>query len=356
MAIAAVVAVLASACGGTDSGGTDSSDGPQYGGEVVYGLEAETQGGWCIPEAILAQSGMVVARSIYDFLTVPKDGGGFAPYLAESLERNDDATEWTITLREGVTFHDGTALDATVLKNNIDAWLGRYPNRTTLLLDLVFDDLDTVEIIDDLTVRLTTTVPWPALPAYLYGGGRLGVMAQAQLDDPATCDQELIGTGPFVLEEWAENERLSATRNPDYWATDAEGNQLPYLDSIVFRPMQDVDAAINGLLAGELDMMATSDAEATATLTDAAADGAVDVVQPPASAETDFFMFNESRPPFDDVGAREAVAAATDVETMNEVLNGGTLQPANGPFPPGEPGHLDDTGYPELRPGTRAAS
>ena len=151
----------------------------------------------------------------------------WAPYLAESVEPNEDCTQWTITLRDGVTFHDGTALDATVVKNNIDAWLGRYPNRPSLFFQFVLDNIDTVEIVDDMTVSLTTKVPWPSLPAYLNGGGRLGIMAQAQLDDPETCDRELIGTGPYVLEEWRVNDSLSATRNPDYWATDARGQPAP---------------------------------------------------------------------------------------------------------------------------------
>ena len=112
--------LLATACAGVSSGSTQPSGGddddagagpPQYGGRMVYGLEAETTNGWCLPEAQLAIAGIQVARSIYDTLTVPDGEGGFQPFLAESVEPNADYTQWTITLRDGVTFHDGTPLD-----------------------------------------------------------------------------------------------------------------------------------------------------------------------------------------------------------------------------------------------------
>ena len=78
-----------------------------------------------------------------------------------------------------------------------------------------------------MTVVVTTKTPWPAFPAYMYGSGRFGIMAQAQLDDPATCDTKLIGTGPFKLKEWQINDHLTAEKNPDYWMKDGDGKQLP---------------------------------------------------------------------------------------------------------------------------------
>ncbi|MEZ5239415.1 MAG: ABC transporter substrate-binding protein [Microthrixaceae bacterium] len=209
---------------------------------------------------------MMVAWTIYDFLFVPSAEDGFVPFLAESLDRNDDATEFVIRLREGVRFHDDTELDAQVLKNNIGTWLGRYPTRNALLGPFTLANIDLVEVVDDLTVRITTKVPWPALPAYLYGGGRNGIMAQAQLDDPDTCDRELIGTGPFMIEDWEVNDHLTAVANPDYWRDAPDGEPLPYLDSITFRPVPDAQARVNGLLSGEYDMLLTSAAPSTEVL------------------------------------------------------------------------------------------
>ena len=347
----AVVALLAGSCGGggSDGGsGTAADDGtPVSGGEVVYGLEAETLGGWCLPESTLAISGIMVTRAIYDTLTTPNADGEFVPYLAESLEHNDDFTQWTITVRDGVTFHDGTPLTAQVVKNNLDAFLGRYPARTPLLFPFVLKPIQSVEVVDDRTVSITTAQPWPALPAYLYGGGRLGIMAQAQLDDPDTCDTALIGTGPFELEEWAVNDHLSATRNPDYWATDGDGRQLPYLDRIEFRPIPDSDARLNAFLSGELDMLHTSSAPAVETLEAEAEDGTIGLVQTLANTEVGFLMLNASRPPFDSPVARKAVAHALDRDLYQRVRTLGLFPMASGPFPPGSKGYLEDAGFPE---------
>ena len=354
--LAVVAGLLATGCGGGGDDGDGSSSpeesgeasGPTYGGDLVYALEAETSGGWCVPEAQLAISGIMVAWSVYDFLVVPDDEGGFSPYLAESVEPNPEATEFTITLRDGITFHDGSALDATVVKNNIDAWLGRYPGRTALLLPVILAQVDAVEVVDDLTLTISTKIPWPAFPLYLYSGGRLGIMAQAQLDDAETCDRNLIGTGPYKFEDWQVNDFLKVVRNDDYWATDAEGNQLPYLDSLEFRPVPDAQTRVNGLLGGEYDIAMASSATATETLEAEADAGTVDLVQSTVNTEVVFTMFNEAHPPFDDREARLAVATAIDRDQYSETVGLGLFEMASGPYPPGAPGYLEDAGYPEF--------
>ena len=122
--------LIAAACGGGGSeggsgggGGDDGSDAgtPTPGGTLVYGLEAENDEGWCLPEAQLAISGIQVARSIYDTLTAPNEEGEYVPFLAETVTPNATFDSWDIKLREGVKFHDGTDLTAEVVKNNLDA-------------------------------------------------------------------------------------------------------------------------------------------------------------------------------------------------------------------------------------------
>jgi peptide/nickel transport system substrate-binding protein len=321
------------------------------GGEITYALEAESSGGFCFPDAQLAASGMIVTRAIYDFLVVPSEGeSGYAPYLLESLDQNEEATVWTLKLREGIKFHDGTDLDSTVLKNNIDSWLGRYPNRVSLFLPFVLEQVDTVDIVDDLTVQITTKIPWVQFPPFLYGGARLGIMAQSQLDDPDNCDKELVGTGPFMFEEWVVNDQLSAVRNPDYWATDGDGAEVPYLDRITFRPVPDAQTRVNGLLSGEYDVIMTSGAEATEQLDAEAANGNVTLTQTLKNAEVGALMFNEGRPPFDDEGARRAAATALDREEYKNVVTFGLFESASGPFAPGAPGYVEDAGFPEYDP------
>ena len=163
----------------------------------IYGVEAETDGGWCLAEAQLALSGIMVARTIYDTLTAPNAAGDYVPYLAESVEPNGDYTQWTITIRDGVKFHDGTDLTAEVVKNNLDAYRGEYRDaggnliRRPLLFTFVFQDVAAVDVADPRTVVVTTARPWVAFPAYLFASGRLGIMGQAQLDDAEDCDENL---------------------------------------------------------------------------------------------------------------------------------------------------------------------
>jgi peptide/nickel transport system substrate-binding protein len=365
LALVSAIALVAAACGGDDSGdggdggsggGSDSANiigpgedegTPVYGGEVSYGLEAENTGGWCLPEGQLAISGIQVARTIYDTLTAPNEDGEFVPFLAETVEPNEDNTVWTIKLREGVKFHDGSDLTAEVVKNNLDAYRGAYPARQPLLFLFVFDNIASVDVVDDLTLTVTTNEPWPALPAFLYGSGRIGMLAQAQLDDTETCDTKLIGTGPFQLEEWVVNDFLSATRFEDYWQTDSEGNQLPYLDKITYRPFVEEDARFNALQGGQLNAMHTNDPELVSQLISEAEAGTVTLWQSDQYNEVSYVMFNSSKPPFDNKNAREAVALAIDRDEIRSVRFLDVPTMASGPFAPGAVGYLEDTGFPE---------
>jgi len=353
-----MLSLLAAACGG--SGGESGSDGgggsgeeadaeagtPTPGGKVTYALEAENSEGWCLPEAQLAISGIQVGRAIYDTLTAPNEDAEYVPFLAKTIESNPEFTEWTLTLREGITFHDGTPLDATVVKNNLDAFRGQYPARSPLLFIFVFQNIKDVTVVDPMTVQITTNTPWASLPAALYGSGRIGMMAQAQLDDPSTCDTNLIGTGPFKLVEWRQNESFRAERNPDYWQTDADGQQLPYLDEIEFRPIIEVSARINGLIGDEVDAIQVSSGEAIDDLRAETEAGNINSYESDKFAEVTFAQMNTSVAPFDNKNARMAIIKAMDMETFNQTRNLGVLQNANGPFAPGGIGYLEDTGYP----------
>jgi peptide/nickel transport system substrate-binding protein len=257
-AVLACVSLLAAACGGTtaddgaDNGdnrenggalesaeltaedgesGLDEAGEPVRGDTLTYGQEADTNGGFCLSEAQLAISGMMVVRAIYDTLTVPNAEGEFVPYLAKSVEPNDDFTEWDITVREGIQFHDGSDLDAEVVKNNIDAYRGEYEGRSSLLFAFVLQNITETEVVDDLTTRVTMEVPWPAFPAYLFSTSRLGIMAQSQLDDAETCAQNPVGTGPFRFVNWDPNEIFQAERNEDYWQIAPDGEPYPYVDA-----------------------------------------------------------------------------------------------------------------------------
>lgn len=352
--LAAVLALVlfAAACGGGgDSGGGGSGNGgsettadagePVSGGTLVYGVEAETAGGFCLPEAQLAVSGLQVARAMYETLTAPNEKGEYVPFLAESVTPNATYDEWTIVLRDGVKFHDGTDLTAEVVKNNLDAWRGLYPARHPKLGPLTMNNWGEVTVTGPLTLTITTKTPWPAFPAHLYGNGRLGIMAQAQLDDPDHCNDNLIGTGPFMKEEWKVNDHLSVVKNPDYWRAG-----LPYLDGIEFRPILEATQRVNALQGGDIQVTHVMNSLQVAQLQDLAAAGDIAIYQTDKFADTVYMLLNSSAPPFDNILARRAVAQAIDNETLNAVREKSIPKRATGPFPPGNVGYLDDTGMP----------
>jgi peptide/nickel transport system substrate-binding protein len=349
------VALVATSCAKVSSGSTQESGGddddadagaPQYGGRMVYALEAETTNGWCLQEGQLAIAGIQVARTIYDTLTVPNGNGEFVPFLAEAVTPNADFTEWSIKLRDGVTFHDGSPLTAEVVKNNLDAYRGQYPTRTSLLFIFVLKDIASTEVVDPLTVRVTTTRPWPSFPSFLYSSGRLGMTAQAQLDDTETCASNLIGTGPFRLDEWAVNDHLTVVRNEDYWRTDADGNQLPYLDSIEFRPVTEQQQRTNGIKSGELDAFHMSSALAIDEFRALDEAEQFNMTESDDFAEVAMMMTNATKPPFDNQTARTAIAQALPIELATEIGGKGVPTVANGPFAPGSLGYVEDTGLP----------
>jgi peptide/nickel transport system substrate-binding protein len=350
--------LFAAACGGGDDdsssgGGGGSANGteedagtPQPGGQVTYGLEAETSGGYCLAEAQLAISGIQVARAVYDTLTAPDENGDIKPFLAESVDHNADYTQWTIKLRPNVKFHDGTALDATVVKNNLDAYRGVYPNRTPLLFGFVFKDVQSVDVVDPLTVSVTTARPWVAFPWFLWGSARVGMMGQAQLDS-TSCNDDLVGTGPFKLQSWTRNDALVVVKNPDYWGKDKDGNQLPYLDKITFRPLEDGRARLNSLESGDLNIMHTSTPLQIEEIRNKANEGSLNNVESDKFGEVAYVMLNASKPPFNNPIARQILAYGIDREKVNKIRAADIPTLAQGPFAPGNVGYLKDAGYPE---------
>ena len=159
MALVLALAMLAAACGGggDDSGGAVTPPAtrapPTPGGKVVYGLEAETTDGWCLPEAQLAISGIMVARSIYDTLTRPTADGTYEPWLAESVEPNDDFTEWTISTARRHQVPRRHRPHRRGGEEQPRRLPGTYPTRKPQLFIFTFQNIANTEVVDPKTVR-----------------------------------------------------------------------------------------------------------------------------------------------------------------------------------------------------------
>lgn len=346
-ALLAALALAIAACGGggDDNGGGGGGGGdegqPVRGGKVVYGLEGSTTN-FCIPRAQLAISGIMVVTAIYDTLMVPtNDPEVYAPYLAKSVTPNDDYTEWTITIREGVTFHDGTPLTAEVVKQNIDAW------RQGILLQFVFSNVADTQVTAPDTVVVKMKTPWIAFPAYLWTTGRTGIAAPAQLNNDDTCDTNMIGTGPFQILNGGSFDPATgdvrAVRNPNYWR-----KGFPYLDQIDFKAQEESSQRVNGLQGGQFDLIHGSggvDLDQVESL------GGVDTyIEPDGRMEISHTLPNVTRPPLDDLNVRKAIVMGVDRNRLNEIANKGTYRIANQVVDTDIMGYLDNPDYPKYDP------
>ena len=328
---------------------------PQRGGQIVYGLEAETGAsdkegkvgsGWCMPEAQIAISGMQVARALFDPLVVPDANGNYVPYLAKSIDHSDDYKEWTIGVRDGVTFHDGTALTADVLKKNLDAYRGKYDGRRSLLFAIVFENIESVTADNANLVSVKMKKPWVAFDAALYSSGRVLVVSEKQLKSlPEDCAKDPIGTGPFKFSKWDENVSLKTIKNPNYWQIAPDGKPYPYLDAIEFRPIPNSDARLTALQQGDINMMMTSNvADMAANLSDLRDAGEVNLLVSEDRTETNYLMFNMDNQELSNLEVRTALAQAIDRDVVNKENNAGAATLANGPLAPEVLGYLEDPG------------
>ncbi|MGH9135336.1 MAG: ABC transporter substrate-binding protein [Ilumatobacteraceae bacterium] len=343
----------------------ESEFSPVFGGRLVVAGEAEVANPW-IPAAMQCDSFCQMrARTFYDPLVVIDDALNVQPYLAESVTANADSTEFTIKVREGIVFHDGTPLDAAAVMDNINR------SFTGLLIgaavkDIARSEADPTKIkfeqIDDFTFKLftglngdpTQPIPWPLFPYYL--GGQGGLIASptwlASVDGGADPTQA-VGTGPFMFSSYAPGDRLVVTKNPDYWVTDENGDKLPYLDEIEFRVIPDSQVRGQALQSGDVDLISTSDA---AVISDFVDDDGFTTVQQDQFGETNYILMHLTKPALSDPAVRCALTQAIDKDDFNDVVYNGFLEVANGPFSPGEEGFLADNGTPPFDPEAAAAA
>ncbi len=164
--------------------------------------------------------------------------------------------------------------------------------------------------------------------------------APEQLDSP-DGSRHPIGTGPFKFVSWTPDSNLVVERNPDYWQKDANGQQLPYLDRIEFRPIPDDGARTASIQTGDVDMTHTAEIGSIKTFRSMAASGQLQLVEQRGPAEVTFAQFNMDKPPFDDIRARQAAVHAINQQQWVDVITQGLNQAATSVFRPASKWYYD---------------
>ncbi|MGJ3508021.1 ABC transporter substrate-binding protein [Enemella sp. A6] len=221
---------------------------PRKGGVVTYAdmTEPRILDPAMMPSA--AQAGATVLVAIHDQLVrYDVESGEYEPRVAESVVPNDDATEWVVTLREGVTFSDGTPLDADAVVFSVERYLRL---RTGDDGSVIKANLDSVEKVDALTVKFVLKNPWPMFKAELAKG--LGMIVHPKSsDDPQSYRP--IGVGAFTLGEYRPQERLTLEANDKYW------DGRPYLDGMRFVWLGDPETIVSAFEKGDVDAFMLQD-------------------------------------------------------------------------------------------------
>jgi peptide/nickel transport system substrate-binding protein len=306
--------------GDVDTTVAEETDAPVMGGSLIMGLEAEATGlrPW---EDACGEPCVNVARTVFDVLIQQNADGIYVGYLAEGIEPNDDFTQWTMTLRPGVTFHNGVPLTAQTI---VDMFAIQQTGSQSSGQIATYG-ITGVEAVDDLTVLYTLSSPNSAFPAAV-NTVPLGYVFEpaAAAADPVGFSTNPIGTGPFVMENRDIDNETIVVRNENYWRTDDEGNQLPYLDQVAFRPIPDEGTRLDALISGTVNLMET---RRQGTIRDAREESGISLYEFQGN-NTGGGMFNTQVPPFDDVRVRRGLNHLNDQERVIEALGGtGISQP-----------------------------
>ena len=270
----------------------------------------------------------VVYANVFEGLTRYQADGSIAPALAKSWEISEDGTEYTFMLNEGVTFHDGTTMDAEDVKFSLDR--ARAEDSTNAQKAL-FAGIEAVDVIDPLTVKVTLSAPNGSFITNMAWGDAV-IVATESIDEAATNP---VGTGPFKLDRWVQGDRIELVANPDYWG------EKPALESATFKFISEPTAAFAAVMGGEVDAFPTF--PAPENLIQFEADPRFNVVVGSTEGET-ILSTNNKSPKLMDVRVRKAIAHAINRQDIIDGAMFGFGTPIGTHFPPHHPDYVDLTG------------
>ncbi|MQB41557.1 ABC transporter substrate-binding protein [Rhizobium sp. ICMP 5592] len=296
---------------------------PVDGGILKVGLGTDTA---IIDPSITGSSiTAVITRNIVDSLVGQAEDNNFAPWLAERWEINGDNTVYTFHLRPGVTFSDGTPLDAAAVKYNFDRILD--PKTTSSYAKSLLGPVDKIEAPNANTVVISYRQSFAPL---LQGLSLpyLGIQSSAYLQKTASTTNTVVGSGAYVLDSFVKGSGSKLTRRADYnWGPGYAAHKGPaHFNEIDFKYLPEASVRLGALASGQVDAI---DAVPPANFRSVQSNGKLQVVTKENPGVTSAFFLNISKGPFQDVKVRQAFQSAVNVAAAVKAAYFGTLKPAD---------------------------
>jgi peptide/nickel transport system substrate-binding protein len=308
---------------------------PVYGGELVIAKPTEPQ--FLDPQRDSGGPSAEVAVNVLECLLRFSDEMELEPNLATSWEVSPDGLAYTFQIREGVKFHDGTDLDAEVVKFVFDRSIGAIDGKQSRYYSEI-RALESVDVLGEFTVRLNLSEPYaPFINTMAHSG--FAIFSPQALESMGEADfgRAPVGTGPFKVVEWTSSQQIVLEKFDGYWR---EG--LPYLDRVVYRFLPDAQTRVAALMAGDVDFVILLQENLFKGVE--AAPG-LDAVMT-QTLRTIFFQFGLTNEPFNDLRVRKAFTRSIDVYTIADTILEGMHTPVSQPTAPPAIGGIADEGIP----------
>ncbi|MFU9137781.1 glutathione ABC transporter substrate-binding protein GsiB [Erwinia tasmaniensis] len=263
-----------------------------------------------------------VAKSFYQGLFGFDKEMKLTNVLAESYQASPDGLTYTIKLRPGIKFQDGTDFNAEAVKVNLDR--ASNPDNHLKRYNL-FKSVGTTEVVDPTTVKITLKQPFSAFINTLASPAAAMISPTALKKYGKDIGFHPVGTGPFELETWNQTDFVKVKKFAGYWKSG-----YPKLDTITWRPVVDNNTRAAMLQTGEANFAFPIPYEQAKLLEK---NPKLDLVTSPSIMQR-YISFNVTQKPFDNPKVREAINYAINRQALVKVAFSGYATPANGIVPP----------------------
>ncbi|TLS35698.1 ABC transporter substrate-binding protein [Pseudalkalibacillus caeni] len=334
-----VLSIALAGCSSSENGSNDSSSGNSDDGGSTQKTLVFGRGGDSValdPAIVTDGESFKVTKNIFDTLVTYGDQDtSINEGLATEWKVSDDGLKYTLKLREGVKFHDGTDFNADAVVYNFDRWMnagqdqkGKFAYYASMFGGFKGDEghvIKEVKAVDDYTVEFTLNRPQAPFLKNLAMSPFAIASPDALEKQGDKFGENPVGTGPFKFKEWKRNDRIVVEKNEDYWM-----DGYPKLDRVIFRAIPDNSARLNALKTGEIDLM---DGVNPSDVEGIKGDDNLQVFFRP-SMNVGYLGFNVEKEPFNNKKVRQALNHAVDKQALIDAFYEGQAEPAKNPLPP----------------------